>query len=178
MTTHALPDEPHLRRPISARSTLTQRLARSALSKRLDGLRDGRLRLMDAQGAIEIGTPGELDATLRVLDPAFYTRIARGGSIGAAEAYRDGLWHTHDLVALLRLLVRNRDRLDGMDAAAPRLIRWATEAAHRLRPNSLRGSRHNIGAHYDLSNDLFATFLDRTAITAFASMRSGSSPIT
>ncbi len=160
MTTHALPDKPHLHGRLSSQSTLMQRLARSALVKRLDGLRDGRLRLMGAQGAIEIGTPGELDATLRVLDPAFYTRIASGGSIGAAEAYRDGLWDTHDLVALLRLLARNRDRLDDMEAAAPRLIRLATEAAHCLRRNSLRGSRRNIGAHYDLSNELFATFLD------------------
>ena len=82
MTTHALPDEPHLHRQHSAKPTLTQRLARSALGQRLDGLRDGRLRLMEAQGAIDIGTPGELDASLRVLDPAFYTRIARSGLIG------------------------------------------------------------------------------------------------
>lgn len=161
MTTHALPDEPRPRRHLSDGSSLAQRIAKSALVKRLNGLRDGRLHLTDAQGAIEIGSPGELDATLRVLDPEFYTRIARAGSIGAAEAYRDGLWHTHDLVALLRLLVRNRDRLDDMDAAAPRLIRWATEAAHRLRPNSVRGSRRNIAEHYDVSNALFASFLDR-----------------
>ncbi len=31
---------------------------------------------------------------------------------------------------------------------------------HRLNRNSLRGSRRNISAHYDLGNDFYAQWLD------------------
>jgi cyclopropane-fatty-acyl-phospholipid synthase len=36
---------------------------------------------------------------------------------------------------------------------------WALRAWHALRPNTRRGARRNIAAHYDLGNDFFALFL-------------------
>ena len=46
---------------------------------------------------------------------------ALNGSVGAAEAYMDGLWACDDLVALVRILVRNRDQLDSMERGPARL---------------------------------------------------------
>ena len=39
---------------------------------------------------------------------------------------------------------------------------------HRLRPNTISGSRRNIAAHYDLSNDFFRQFLDREMLYSCA----------
>src|SRR3546814_19978460 len=67
----------------------------------------------------------------------------------------DGLWTCSDLVALVRLLVGNRDLLDAMEGGSARFAGWLLKAWHQLRRNTPTGSRRNIDAHYDLGNPLF-----------------------
>lgn len=138
-------------------------LLRRRLTASLGALRHGRLVLEDASGTVELGEQfapdPELCGRIRVLNPAFYRAVARGGSVGACESYMDGHWRCDDLVALVRLLVRNRDVLDGMERGWARLGGWALRAGHALRRNTRAGSRRNIAAHYDLGNEFFALFL-------------------
>lgn len=111
-----------------------ERALRARLVAQMAALHGGRLRLQDALGEVELGTPdahGEsLRVNLRVLDPAFYRAVAANGSVGAGEAYMDGLWECDDPVALVRLLVRNRDLLDGMEGD------WRASAASRSAPGT------------------------------------------
>ncbi|GAA4869710.1 cyclopropane-fatty-acyl-phospholipid synthase family protein [Luteimonas vadosa] len=129
----------------------------------LDDLHGGTLVVRDVHGTTLLGhADGDapLCATLTVHDEAFYRRVALGGSVGAGEAYFDGLWDCDDLVSLVRLLVRNRERLDAMESGFARFAGWLLRGWHALRPNSRRGgSRRNISAHYDLGNPLFELFL-------------------
>jgi cyclopropane-fatty-acyl-phospholipid synthase len=138
------------------------RFLRQRMIDRLAGLRGGELRLIDGMGDVRLGhcEEGGLRATLRVQDPEFYRCVAGNGSVGAGEAYMDGLWRCDDLVALMRLLVRNRDLLDGMEGGLAKLGGVAMRALHALRRNTKTGSRRNISAHYDLGNSLFELFLD------------------
>ena len=129
----------------------------------LSGLRQGQLRIVDGQGCVLLGTadgPDPIHATLTIHDPDFYRQVALGGSVGAGESYMDGQWSSDDLVALVRLLVRNRDLLDGMEGGLARLGGWALRAWHALRRNTRAGSRRNIPAHNDLGNPQFRIFLD------------------
>lgn len=138
------------------------RFLRARLIAQLAGLRHGRVLLGDALGTTTIGAADrddDLVVRLDVLDPGFYRAVAGNGSVGAGEAYIDGLWRCDDLVALVRLLVRNRDLLDGMETGLARLGGVAMRAWHALRRNTREGSRRNIAAHYDLGNDFFSTFL-------------------
>ena len=57
---------------------------------------------------------------MRVHDPRFYTEIAFGGSVGAGEAYMRGYWSCDDLTALVRIMLRNRELLDGMETGLAR----------------------------------------------------------
>jgi len=138
------------------------RFLRQRMIDRLAGLRGGELRLIDGMGEVRLGhcAADGLRATLRVQDPEFYRHVARAGSVGAGEAYMDGLWRCDDLVALMRLLVRNRDLLDGMEGGLAKFGGMAMRAMHALRRNTRTGSRRNISAHYDLGNPLFELFLD------------------
>ncbi len=142
------------------------RVLRDRLLARLADLQYGRLEFEDACGRAVLGTSGPA-VTLTVLAPAFYRAVALGGSVGAAEAYMDGLWRcsaadldeSAALVELVRLLVRNRALLDGLESGWARLAGIIRTAWHATRNNTRAGSRRNIAAHYDLSNDFFALFL-------------------
>ena len=92
-------------------------------------MRDGRLCVRDALGEVWLGDAhGELHVTVTIDDPAFYRKVAAQGSVGAGESYIQGEWHCDDLVALIRLLVRNRDLLDGMERGPARLGGWLLRA--------------------------------------------------
>jgi len=141
------------------------RALRTRLIAQMRGLRGCQLTLVDALGEIVLGKAADkpadtLRATLCVHDAAFYRAVAGNGSVGAGEAYIDGLWESDDLVALIRMLVRNRDLLDAMETGLARVGGMAMRAWHALRRNTRRGSRSNIAAHYDLGNDFFRLFLD------------------
>jgi cyclopropane-fatty-acyl-phospholipid synthase len=139
----------------------------------MQNLQASRLTIEDALGTQVLGevaaSPEQtLHARLRVNDPTFYVQTALNGSVGAGEAYMDGQWDCDDLVALIRMLVRNRDRLDAMETGTARIGGMAMKLWHALARNTRAGSRKNIAAHYDLGNDLFALFLDRNLMYSSA----------
>ena len=139
------------------------RWLRQRLFARIGAMTGGMLTIEDAFGSVRLGktsTSDALNVSLRVHSPEFYRAIAGNGSIGAGESYMAGAWDCDDLVGLVRLLVRNRDLLDGMEGGLAKLGGLAMKALHSLRRNTRIGSRKNVSAHYDLGNDLFLLFLD------------------
>jgi cyclopropane-fatty-acyl-phospholipid synthase len=152
--------------PLAARAagaSALDRLLRQQLLNTLAGLRHGCIVVSDAWGTEELGQADAsghgLDVHIDVTDTRFYRLAAMNGSVGAAEAFIEGYWHGNDLVGLVRLLVRNRDLLDGMETGLARWGGMAMRAWHALRENTRAGSRRNIAAHYDLGNDFFGLFL-------------------
>ena len=150
---------------VTSRMSALERFLRRRLLAQLSGLRHGRLVLCDPAGTVELGASspqtGDLVVHVDVHDPAFYRALAAQGTVGAGEAYMDGLWRCDDPVALVRLLVRNRALLDGMESGLARLGGLALRGWHALNRNTRAGSRRNIAAHYDLGNDFFGLFLSR-----------------
>lgn len=140
--------------------TALERFLRDRLLAQLAPLRGGCLHLRDAAGDVLLGEPSaQLRVTLWVDDPAFYRAVAAQGSVGAGESYIRGDWRCSDLVALVQLLVRNRDLLDGMEGGLARIGGWLLQGWNHLRRNTREGSRRNIAAHYDLGNPFFSLFL-------------------
>ncbi|MET3009898.1 cyclopropane-fatty-acyl-phospholipid synthase family protein [Stenotrophomonas koreensis] len=130
------------------------------MQQQLAGFGHGQLVIQDALGTLQLGQADSgPSVTLQIHDPGFYRALATHGSVGAGQAYMDGLWQCSDLVALIQLLVRNRDLLDGMETGSARLGGLAMKALHALRRNTREGSRRNIAAHYDLGNEFFGLFL-------------------
>lgn len=153
--------------------TALDRVLRNRLLRQLGGLRDSRLRIVDALGETTIGMHAAdphttLQAIVQVHDPVFYRRIAGNGSVGAGEAWMDGHWTCDDPVTLMRMLVRNRDLLDAMESGLARLGGMAMRAWHAFNRNTRDGSRRNIAAHYDLGNAFFRLFLDENLMYSSA----------
>ncbi|MFE9245939.1 class I SAM-dependent methyltransferase [Nocardiopsis sp. NPDC006938] len=94
-------------------------------------------------------------------DPdAFHARLAHDGLIGFGESYMAGEWDSPDPVTVLTRLAERYEDL------VPRPLQPLRHLTLPRRPASDRntrdGARRHISHHYDLSNELFALFLDRT----------------
>lgn len=155
------------------RLTRTQDSARSIVIKLLDSLSIGRLTVIERFSSGESfhfgeGTNSELYGHLDVLDPNFYLRVLKGGSIGAGESYIEGHWTSPDLTQLLQLMAENIDTIDRLEENSSFFARLGYKLAHWLNRNSLGRARENIHAHYDLGNELYTLFLDKNMLYSSA----------
>jgi len=153
---------PQARPFVSAPPRWLDHKARRAIHDRLAGLQGGRITVEDFAGTSQLGSGPGARVTLRIRDPRVYRQVAWGGTLAAGEAYIRGQWECDDLLALLRLFVRNLDNPARLDHPLTRIAQWGHRILHRLRGNTKRGSRANIHAHYDLGNEFFGLILDET----------------
>lgn len=140
-------------------------LARRVVLRALERVQVGTLRVEEGDESLEFGGRSgqeELRATVRVSDARFYRAVAWGGTLGAGEAYIDGWWTSNNLTTLIQILIRNEDAFSGLNGMFTRLSAATQRGWHALRRNTRKGSRRNIAAHYDLSNDFYRLFLDET----------------
>lgn len=168
---HPGPTSPPTR---ARRPNLVDRAAAAFAFRFLSSMRRGRLAIELPSGTRrvfgeEAGTPS---VTLRVHDPAFFRRVVLHGEIGFGESYSAGQWDADDLPGLLRLILLNRELAEDRRLALPIVTRWKHWLDHKRRGNTLFRSARNVRSHYDLSNDLFAAFLDETMMYSCALFRS------
>jgi cyclopropane-fatty-acyl-phospholipid synthase len=101
-------------------------------------------------------------------------RLATSGSVGWYKAWELGEWDSPDPVPLFDLFMRNGRSL-GEVGRAKGLWRLANRAAHAVRKNTPLRARKNIEAHYDLGNDFYAAWLDKTMTYSSAVFEKGDS---
>lgn len=156
---------------VAAKPAFLEGVAQRAVRERLMAIQRGSLDISDGRTVDRYGTASSqhsLHETVRVHDPRFYSEMAFGGSVGAGEAYMQGYWSTDDLTAVMRIILQNRDVLDGMETGWARLTEPVRKMLHWAARNTRSGSRRNIRAHYDLGNDFFKLFLDPTMMYSSA----------
>jgi cyclopropane-fatty-acyl-phospholipid synthase len=100
----------------------------------------------------------------QILRPnAFFARLGRDAKVGFGEAYMAGDWRSGPGTDLSDLLTPFAARLATLVPAPLQKLRaFVDKRIPHDQENTVDGSRNNIAAHYDLSNDLFASFLDQT----------------
>lgn len=127
-------------------------------------LKAGTLRMHLPDGEVRTygGRIAGPAAEMWVNDWGFFRRCAINGDIGFGESWMAGEWSTKDLPAVLSFFVANMPHADDRKIWTARLIRLIERCRHWMNRNTLLGSRKNISAHYDLSNDFFRLFLDET----------------
>ncbi|KRF16797.1 cyclopropane-fatty-acyl-phospholipid synthase [Nocardioides sp. Soil797] len=103
----------------------------------------------DARPTIALNRPDE-----------FFARVGTDGLIGFGEGYLTGAWDSPDLDLLLTTMATE------ITTIVPDWMQRLRSVWQARMPQSHRNSedhtRDNISHHYDLSNELFATFLDET----------------
>jgi cyclopropane-fatty-acyl-phospholipid synthase len=140
--------------PIAAASAvIADRLLRRAAARL-------PLRLVYPDGTV-VGAADPTAPTLTIHQPkALARRIGRYGLIGFGESYMAGEWSSDDLTAALTVLATSV--ADLVPGTLHRLRPIAPAFRPRWRGASRDLARRNVAEHYDLSNDLFAEFLDET----------------
>jgi len=144
---------------------------KKAVLGRLSRVTQGELTILEGAEKHVFGRATEafpVKAVITVHDPRFYAMTAFGGSIGSGEAYMSGYWAPDDLTAVVRIFVRNRAALEGMEKGLAYLTAPLQKLYHLIRDNTKEGSRKNISAHYDLGNDFYRLFLDPTMMYSCA----------
>ncbi|WP_243789631.1 cyclopropane-fatty-acyl-phospholipid synthase family protein [Saccharopolyspora gloriosae] len=105
---------------------------------------------------------GAADAPLmRILDPAaFFQRLGADSKIGFGESYMAGEWVSPEPADLLTPFAERLPTL--VPKPLQSLRRWVDAPKPGNERNTTTGSQRNVERHYDLSNDVFAAFLDDT----------------
>lgn len=117
------------------------------------------VRVLLPDGRI-LGSADPQAPLLRLHRPeALYRRVIAAGMVGFGESYQASDWDADDLPALLGAMAKRA-------LSPPRSMRLLRRAYRRRPPADEIGTvdkaRRNIQRHYDLSNGLFALFLDET----------------
>jgi cyclopropane-fatty-acyl-phospholipid synthase len=118
------------------------------------------IRLVYPDGSV-VGAADPTLPTMTILAPKnLARRVGRYGLIGFGESYMAGEWQSNDLAGVMTAFANSV--ADLIPPALQRLRPLAVVRHPRSMYNSLKQARHNIAEHYDLSNELFAEFLDET----------------
>ncbi|HWJ69368.1 MAG TPA: cyclopropane-fatty-acyl-phospholipid synthase family protein [Sphingobium sp.] len=123
----------------------------------------GSLELHLPDGTVRLLGPNEpgLCAIVHITSWRAIARLATSGSTGWYRAWASGDWSSPDPVALFALFAANARSL-GNSARSSGLPRVIGKLKLGRRRNSKRGSRRNIAEHYDLGNDFYSVWLDRS----------------
>jgi len=139
-------------------------LAARLAAKMLRALGDPPVRLLLWNGASVAGSSAPPLLTLRIADRSTLWRLMVDPDMQFGEAFTDGRIECveGDLVRGLEATFRSAASHAGGGAAGDWLGRHRARLGTLLRANTLRGSRRNIHAHYDLGNDFYRLWLDPT----------------
>jgi cyclopropane-fatty-acyl-phospholipid synthase len=152
-------------------STVTASIAkRSFYEKTILGLftnmKKGYLHITLASGEkLTLGEGNGVEAHLEVKDPYFFKRCVLYGDIGFGEAYMANEWDTPNITNVIKWFILNIDNAPTVSGSSVKnvilnTLKFFNRFSHLKQSNSVKGSRKNIQAHYDLNNAFFELFLD------------------
>ncbi|WP_041522074.1 SAM-dependent methyltransferase [Gilvimarinus agarilyticus] len=151
--------------------SMLDRVAKQQVVRQLKKIRVGRLIIEDQDEILYLGEPATSEgphAHIVVNQPSAYRGFMLGGSIGGAEGYMAGAWSSPNLTALTKLMCANIDLLNSVDGSRVGISKLLEKFYHWSRRNTEEKARANIAAHYDLSNQFFSLFLDKSMMYSAA----------
>jgi cyclopropane-fatty-acyl-phospholipid synthase len=141
-------------------SSFVEKSWREALSR----LEAGTLEFIAPNGEVTIAggkSPGP-HARFHIHEWDVIRRVMARGDIGLGEEFIAGSWETDDVEALVSLFLLNLHHLE--DFSDGNFINRLGFVIHNafVRRNSIAGSARNIKAHYDVGNDFYSLWLDKS----------------
>ena len=101
-----------------------------------------------------------------------FERLLREGQLGFCDAYLDGQWSTPDLQAFMDYIHADNDEV--FDSfPGQKLVQFYERLRFWMQGNSKGQARKNISYHYDLGNDFYGLWLDKTMTYSSAIFETG-----
>ncbi|MEC7958507.1 MAG: cyclopropane-fatty-acyl-phospholipid synthase family protein [Pseudomonadota bacterium] len=108
---------------------------------------------------LEFFGKGDLKSNLKLNSYMPILRTITSGHVGFAESYLKGEWTSSDLESLLEIMVTN---LPEAFSAKSKIHLTYNRIIHFFRENTKSRAKKNIQYHYDLGNDFYKLWLDKT----------------
>jgi cyclopropane-fatty-acyl-phospholipid synthase len=128
----------------------------------LKNLKHGSLEIINLNGVkLTFGDfNNQLKAKIIIKTPALTYNLIKGGSIGFAECYMRGEFETPNLSNLIEIMARNIQIVYKFSGLLD--LPFINFFKNKLIKNTKSRSKENIAKHYDLGNDFFSLWLDKT----------------
>jgi cyclopropane-fatty-acyl-phospholipid synthase len=102
----------------------------------------------------------KLKVDLKIKSSAFSYNLIKGGSVGLAECYMRNEFETSNLSNLIELAARNINIVHKFAGILD--LKFLNYIKNKFIKNTKSRSKENIAKHYDLGNDFFSLWLDKT----------------
>ena len=102
----------------------------------------------------------KLKADLKIKSSALSYNLIKGGSVGLAECYMKNEFETSNLSNLIELAARNINIVHKFAGILD--LKFLNYIKNKFIKNTKSRSKENIAKHYDLGNDFFSLWLDKT----------------
>ncbi len=143
----------------------------------------GSLKLTNPDGSVLVfGDTSKVydafsSAHIKINNYNFYKRCFYFGDIGFAESYLNGDWDTENIIEVISFFILNVENHPSMSGSKKslwriKLFNFFNRIYHNSRENTVTGSKKNIVEHYDLGNEFYKLFLDRTMTYSSALFKS------
>ena len=148
---------------------IADKIVFSLLSK----IKHGKINLKNFDGKQFIigDKSSDLEADLIIKKPGFFLEIINKGSIGLAESYMRDEIETNNLTNLIEILAKNIKTVHKFSGAFDLPI--LNYVKNFFIKNTKERSKENISKHYDLGNEFFSTWLDKTLTYSSAIFENG-----
>ncbi|MDB9760681.1 cyclopropane-fatty-acyl-phospholipid synthase family protein [Pelagibacteraceae bacterium] len=139
------------------------KLSENFILNKLKSIKGGSLNLKNYNQEIKLfgESGGIVKADIVINNPKFYFNILKGGSTGLAECYVRDEFTTSDLTSLIELTARNIN-LTHKFSGILRIKFLKNLFKNIFASNTKNKSREYISKHYDLGNEFFSIWLDKT----------------
>jgi len=123
----------------------------------------GTLKLTTPEGKVleMIGREPGPNCEFRLNTWKVFDNILDKGEVGLGEDYMEGNWTTNNLSAFMNFLAANQDHFDCIVYGKP-LFKLYFKISRFLKRNTKKNSKSNISYHYDLGNDFYTLWLDKS----------------
>ena len=110
---------------------------------------------------LEINKTSHVKADIKINNWSIVSNMMRNGDVGFASDYRDGKWTSSNLKDLFSFVIINDKTLNKL-LFGKFITRFFSNIKYIFNKNTIKGSKKNIEAHYDLGNKFYEIWLDKS----------------
>ena len=123
---------------------------------------NGSIKIIDPSNkVIEVNNKSGVKADIKIKDWSIVKNMIKNGDVGFASDFRDGKWTTTNLKNLFTFVIINDKTLSKL-LFGEFITRFFSNIKYIFNKNTIKGSKKNIESHYDLGNNFYKIWLDKS----------------